>query len=454
MLDGLDVTGQGWLRTNLTTEVPTAYATHVVGTHAGLGELRPPLICNEGKTQPFGLETITSLPSGGYLGNPQPTNPPSSRQIPRRESVVLSSGSSALLTVAGVSESRTIDIRGGIELETECDTGVCPVSIKSFVLTTEPFQYQGHDVAEVRVFGDGVVGTLSGTQLTIPSFTGYIQATLSDGRFATSPVQSGVILARWDVVQRQFVAAFAFTSTLEDTREMNLNGTALGHFDNTSPTAEISVAGASTPGQTATVECTGPNGTSVDIDAQSSTDVETPSHMKFAWYEDAQPIAMGPTLSLASLPEGSSRTIQMITSDVRGFGRSDAVTIDVADTLPPDISGEEFCIWPPNGREVRVALADDLHASATDVCSGDVDASLRVTSVASNEGVGVVSWNSDGACLSVRRLGNGTGRTYTITVEASDGNGNVVSKDLKVSIPHDQSGNSSCRRTQELLPCE
>ena len=40
--------------------------------------------------------------------------------------------------------------------------------------------------------------------------------------------------------------------------------------------------------------------------------------------------------------------------------------------------------------------------------------------------------------LRAERLGNGTGRVYTITVQCMDSSGNSTTKNVTVNVPHDQ----------------
>jgi len=92
-------------------------------------------------------------------------------------------------------------------------------------------------------------------------------------------------------------------------------------------------------------------------------------------------------------------------------------------------------LWPPNHKMGPVAVS----VSASGGCG---DASCRITSVSSNEPVDADGdWVITGSLtLNLRedRLGNGTGRVYTITVECIDGSGNSTTKTVTVTVPHDQ----------------
>jgi streptogramin lyase len=106
---------------------------------------------------------------------------------------------------------------------------------------------------------------------------------------------------------------------------------------------------------------------------------------------------------------------------------------------PPAISAaapNPSVLWPPNHKMIPVNM------SAT--TSGGCGAVLcQITSVSSNEPVDpdgdwVITGNLTLA-LRAERLGDGTGRVYTITVQCTDGSGKSMIKTASVSVLHEQS---------------
>jgi streptogramin lyase len=105
---------------------------------------------------------------------------------------------------------------------------------------------------------------------------------------------------------------------------------------------------------------------------------------------------------------------------------------------PPTIatvSAAPNLLWPPNHKLVPVTVS----VTASGGCSS---VTCRITSVRSNEPL-----DSDGDWaitgnltleLRAERLGSGTGRIYTITVQCVDSLGNSTTKTVNVSVPHDQ----------------
>jgi hypothetical protein len=82
---------------------------------------------------------------------------------------------------------------------------------------------------------------------------------------------------------------------------------------------------------------------------------------------------------------------------------------------------------------VTVTVAD-----VSDACSGPV--TCRIDSVTSNEALAPNAWVITGALtvqLRADRLGEGTGRIYTITIACTDAAGNTTRKTVTVRVPHD-----------------
>jgi hypothetical protein len=99
------------------------------------------------------------------------------------------------------------------------------------------------------------------------------------------------------------------------------------------------------------------------------------------------------------------------------------------------LSAEPNILWPPNHKMVHVSLT----GATTGGCGA---VTCRIASVSSNEPINadgdwVISGN---LTLNLRadRLGTGTGRVYSITVQCTDGAGNSASRAVDVSVPHDQ----------------
>jgi hypothetical protein len=107
------------------------------------------------------------------------------------------------------------------------------------------------------------------------------------------------------------------------------------------------------------------------------------------------------------------------------------------DATPPVISGmpaSPCTIWPPDNKLVQIASV-----KAADNASGIAPDSFS-SSVVSNEPVAEEDIVIHGGIVQVRaqRLGNGTGRVYTITSQVSDLAGNTAKATATCTVPHDQ----------------
>jgi endo-1,4-beta-xylanase len=101
-------------------------------------------------------------------------------------------------------------------------------------------------------------------------------------------------------------------------------------------------------------------------------------------------------------------------------------------------------LWPPNHKFVPITVS----VVTSDLC--DASPAIRLLSITSNEsangsGDGNTSADVQGASfgqgdrafqLRAERSGNGGGRIYTITYEASDDTGNTTVREATVTVPH------------------
>jgi hypothetical protein len=123
-----------------------------------------------------------------------------------------------------------------------------------------------------------------------------------------------------------------------------------------------------------------------------------------------------------------------------------AYSLDSFEVAPPDTTPPIFTsltpttatLWPPNHQMVRITLTA-LIRDLVGVVSAKI---ISATSSEADDGLGDGDTANDiqitgDLTLSLRaeRSGKGSGRTYTITVEAADAAGNTTQKDITVSVP-------------------
>ena len=213
-----------------------------------------------------------------------------------------------------------------------------------------------------------------------------------------------------------------------------MGNNALLHFDDLTfvpvPLNQPPVADA---GEDQLIEATGPL-TSVHLDATESWDPDGDS-LSYSWTIDG--VAADGATPTVALGLGTY-VAQLLVDDGNGATATDEVTIMVEDNTAPDLAFELDLdvLWPPNNKMVTVATG----ISATDLVSGSISPVITVVSNQGDDSDWVIVDNGDGSfdlLLRAKRKGNGPDRVYTITVTATDGEGNSVTQEESVVVPHD-----------------
>ena len=139
-------------------------------------------------------------------------------------------------------------------------------------------------------------------------------------------------------------------------------------------------------------------------------------------------------------------TVTATAKDAAGNTTARTFTVTVRDTTAPTFSTltpSVASIWPPNHKMVAITLT----ATTSDIVSAVTTKIISATSNEPDNGLGdgdtagdIVITGAMSLNLRAERGGNGTGRIYTITVEARDAAGNVSTKTTTVSVPLNQGG--------------
>lgn len=151
------------------------------------------------------------------------------------------------------------------------------------------------------------------------------------------------------------------------------------------------------------------------------------------------------SVSLSAKLGLGTNVVTVTATDTAGNVSSCTTTIIIVDTTPPVIesaSATPNVLWPPNHKMVTIKV----QAQVTDTCG---PATWKILSVASSEAADAkgsgkkttTDWQITGdhtLQLLAERSGKGTGRIYTITIQAKDQSGNTASETLTVTVPHDQ----------------
>jgi hypothetical protein len=162
---------------------------------------------------------------------------------------------------------------------------------------------------------------------------------------------------------------------------------------------------------------------------------------RYIWaylWSGATPVYGDGPRAMVELPALGTYTFDLTIYEDWWQGATDSVNVTLADLEPPRVGGVAVTpalLWPPNREMVPVAVTV---VDVSDACSSAV--TCRIESVTSNESLGPSDWVITGALtvqLRAHRLGDGTGRIYTIDITCTDAAGNTTRTTVAVRVPHD-----------------
>jgi hypothetical protein len=151
----------------------------------------------------------------------------------------------------------------------------------------------------------------------------------------------------------------------------------------------------------------------------------------------------GDPVTLTQIPPGpysvGTTMVTLTVTDNHGASSTctGTVTVTPSGAGPVAISSltaKPNVLWPPNHKLVPVTVTPNITGNCTAV-------TCKIVMVTSNEPItskDAVITGKLTVNLRASRMGRGNGRVYTITVECTDANGNVVAtKTVTVTVPHD-----------------
>ncbi len=197
-----------------------------------------------------------------------------------------------------------------------------------------------------------------------------------------------------------------------------------------------------------TIECAGPNGSSVTLDGSKSSDPDGDT-LSFVWKDEAGNV-VGTTAIIQTTVSFGAHTFTLTVTDPAGLSSSGTTHVTVGDASAPtlQVTLSPNLLWPPNHNLVTIAAT----VTASDSC--DANPNVALVSITSNEpdnglgdgdqpndiqaaGGGPIPFGTDvrSFLLRAERSGHGNGRVYTITYTAKDAAGNSVSASATVIVP-------------------
>lgn len=207
-------------------------------------------------------------------------------------------------------------------------------------------------------------------------------------------------------------------------------------------------------GEAGQIECTSPGGATAALEGSGSRDADsTPGTnddlVSFEWFEDfglASEIPIGTGENVEVPLSIGPHEITLRVTDSAGATDTDAITVSVEDTVPPQLSVDlrPSVLWPPNHRMAWIQAS----TLASDACSEPAVTLLSVTSSepedAPGPGDGRTTPDIRGADLGSHDLRfslraehgqRGLRRIYTVVYGAADAAGNVTTVRSFVVVP-------------------
>jgi hypothetical protein len=187
------------------------------------------------------------------------------------------------------------------------------------------------------------------------------------------------------------------------------------------------------------LECTGPGGAVVTLDAGATSDPDD-DPLEYTWTGPFG-TATGPSPTV-TIPLGTS-TITLTVRDPAGGESVDEVVVTVRDTVAPSIvvRAQPDRLWPPDNRLALVAFV----VTTVDRCHPGPGVAL--VSITTNDpkfdpaaDVANATYGADDRLLSLRaaRTGGIGGRLYTVVYRATDDSGNAADGSAGVLVPQSQ----------------
>ncbi len=260
----------------------------------------------------------------------------------------------------------------------------------------------------------------------------------------------------------QFLNEGALTGSFDpDTRTFSMDGQGQGpegkavrfHLQG----QVVNLPPVANPGPDRVIECTSPRATPVLLDGRASSDPDGQPIAHYQWFEGE--LGLGNASTQATLATLGMHRYDLHVYDAQWASDHETFSVKVQDTTPPDldVSLSPVCLWPPNHEFQLFKLGREVTYGLSDAC--DAEPQVKIVSVTSDEPADAPGSGSTGrdvrfgpttACVRAERSGSGSGRSYTVELEARDASGNVSRKSVKVIVPHDGEEHPECQKARGL----
>lgn len=158
------------------------------------------------------------------------------------------------------------------------------------------------------------------------------------------------------------------------------------------------------------------------------------------------PVFLPDHVIIGGLPLGS-HTLTLRVSDGINAPCESTVSLEVVDTEDPTLAplASKYILWPPNHKMVDIAIQANAADNSGCVSITNVDVLSSEPPDTDGDGNTIPDFTDpvvDGDLITLQlrseRAGGGSGRTYSIVIEATDCAGNSTTAIVEISAPHDK----------------
>jgi hypothetical protein len=204
------------------------------------------------------------------------------------------------------------------------------------------------------------------------------------------------------------------------------------------------------------VECSATDGSAVPLDGSASTVNGVMASIvpdtTFLWQADGAEFddETGVTTTGYFLPGTTLLTLTVTHTDLAGVEHVGTTTVEVTieDTTEPTLTvlSDPMVLWPPNHKlwevELDLMVMDNCDpnpvVTLTDIRSSEPDNDTGDGNTVDDIQEADVGGDDRMFLLRAERKGNGSGRIYAATYNATDASGNSTDAQVQILVPHDK----------------
>lgn len=355
--------------------------------------------------------------------------------------------SAAAISVKGESGQTTISGTVELTIDPDCQGTTCGLTIAGINLHADDFSVGSHAVTQANLtnYRYEVGSWQTDNTFVMPNLSTTVTTTFNIDGMPSAFTLINTTGPLRGTLNRDY-SNFTLTGTFSDgssSIQLSLCGQVVAH----PPVAVLTPPGP--------FQCDSPQGAHVTFSSAQSYDPDNDITQRI-WRVDNHTAAVDVVTLPTVLSLGSPPVSVTVYDSRRAFSTASEMAV-VVDTSGPQLNAtvSPGCLWPRNHKFALFTLGSEIVANASDIC--DPTPKVRIVGVVSNQpplGGGSGNTTPDdkfgSGAVCVRAESDGTlqtDREYTVTLAATDGSGNQTTRQVVITVPHDQEGGSRCNDT-------